>query len=167
MVARGIPPGVNRDFAFLHWPGADKARWNSLVDHARAKILKGSPARISASDRDEGAIAAARSNAERAGVAGDIEFDVKPISAAESTGKRPGLLIANPPYGERIGASDTIRNLYAQMGNTARKSFGGWRVALLSPGKQLDAQLKIAFEERFKTSNGGIPVRFVVGDADG
>lgn len=137
------------------------------MEHAQAKILKGSPARIAASDRDEGAIAAARANAERAGVAGDIEFSTRPISAAEPIGKAPGLVIANPPYGERLGASDSIRNFYAQIGNTARKNFAGWKIALLSPGQPLDSQLKIRFDERFKTSNGGIPVRFVAGSIDG
>ena len=163
MIARKIPPGLERKFAFLEWPGADLARWNSLVAHARGQILGRSPAAIAASDRDAGAIEAARSNAERAGVANDIQLAVQAISAATPIGTGPGLLITNPPYGERVGDTKAIRNLYAQLGNVARASFGGWDLAMLSANKALDGQTQIDFAERFKTSNGGIPVRLVIG----
>jgi putative N6-adenine-specific DNA methylase len=164
MIARRIPPGLDRDFAFLMWPGADTARWEELLAHGRAQILKSSPVRIAASDRDAGAIAAARSNAERAGVTGDIEFAEQAVSAAAALPGGPGALITNPPYGERLGDSDAIRNLYAQMGNTARKNFAGWTFGMLSPDASLDAQTKLPLAERFKTTNGGIPVRFVAGE---
>jgi putative N6-adenine-specific DNA methylase len=160
MVARRIPPGVNRGFAFLGWPGAETDRWQELVDHARNQILKTASVVIAASDRDSGAIEAAKSNAQRADVVGDIQFEVQSVSAA-ATSAGVGAVITNPPYGERIGDSDAIRNLYAQMGNTLRKNFVGWTFGMLSPDKSLDAQTRLPLEERFKTSNGGIPVRFV------
>jgi putative N6-adenine-specific DNA methylase len=183
LIARRIPPGINRDFAFLGWPGADTERWTTLVEHGRAQALKSSPVRIAGSDRDAGAIDAAKANAERAGVAGDITFAVQSVSAATSVAlsvaKGPvlptddtpfaslratgGLLITNPPYGERIGDSDAIRNLYAQTGNVARKAFAGWTFGMLSPSRALDTQTRLPLEERFATSNGGIPVRFVSG----
>lgn len=166
MMARKIPPGLERRFAFLDWPGADVTRWNSLVSHARGQIVARSPAAIAASDRDAGAIEAAKSNAERAGVANDIQFAVQAISAAGPVGSGAGLLITNPPYGERVGDSKAIRNLYAQFGNTARAKFHGWELAMLSANKTLDAQTQVDFEERFKTTNGGIPVRLVVGPVE-
>ena len=163
MIARKIPPGLDRRFAFLDWPGADIARWDALVDYARSQMLGKSPATIAASDRDAGAIEAAKSNAQRAGVLDDIQFAVQSISAASPIGTGGGLLITNPPYGERIGESKAIRNLYAQLGNVAREKFDGWTLAMLSPGKALEGEMKIPVEEKFKTSNGGIPVRLVVG----
>ena len=161
MIARKIPPGLKRDFAFLNWADADTERWTTLIEHARAQILKASPVRIAASDRDAGAIEAARSNAVRADVAADIDFAVQAVSAAMPVGSGPGALITNPPYGERLGDSDAIRNLYAQMGNVARKSFAGWIFGMLSPDKALESQTKLPLEEKFKAKNGGIPVRFV------
>lgn len=163
MIARKIPPGLARDFSFLSWADADAARWTDLLEHSRAQILKASPVRIAASDRDAGAIEAARSNAERAGVTDDIAFAVQAVSAAVPAGTGLGSLITNPPYGERLGESDAIRNLYAQMGNVARKNFPGWTFGMLSPDKALESQTKLPLEERFKTNNGGIPVRFVSG----
>ena len=163
MMARKIPPGLERKFAFLDWPGADATRWNALVSHARAQIAGRSTPPIAASDRDAGAIEAARSNAERAGVANDIQFTVQPLSGAKPVGTGRGLLITNPPYGERVGDSKSIRDLYAQLGNTARAKFHGWELAMLSPNKTLEAQTQVDFEERFRTTNGGIPVRLVSG----
>ena len=163
MIARKIPPGLTREFAFLGWPGADVARWTSLFEHARGQILGRSPVAIAASDRDSGAIEAAKSNAQRAGVADDVQLAVQPISGASPVGKGPGLVITNPPYGERVSASKDVRNLYAQLGNIARAKFHGWELAMLSPNKALEAQTQVDFEERFKTTNGGIPVRLVIG----
>jgi putative N6-adenine-specific DNA methylase len=163
MIARRIPPGLERSFSFLGWPGAETDRWKELLTHARAQILRASPVRIAASDRDAGAIDAARSNAERAGVVEDIELMVQSISAAGALAGGPGALITNPPYGERLGDTAGVRDLYAQMGNVARKQFPGWTFGMLSPDKSLDAQTKLALDERFKTTNGGIPVRFVSG----
>ena len=62
----------------------------------------------------------------------------------------------------RIGDAKAIRNLYAQLGNVARAKFDGWDVAMLSASKAMDSQTQIEFEEKFKTTNGGIPVRLVV-----
>ena len=163
LIARRIPPGLTRNFAFLSWPEGETDRWNDLLEHARGQILKAAPVRIAASDRDAGAIDAARSNAERADVSEDIELTVQSISAAGPLVGGPGAVITNPPYGDRLGDTEGIRNLYAQMGNVARKNFAGWTFGMLSPDKGLDAQTKLDLAERFKTTNGGIPVRFVAG----
>ena len=163
MIARKIPPGLNRKFAFLEWPGADIARWNALLEHARGQVLQRLPVAIAASDRDGGAIEAAKANAERAGVGGDLQLAVQAFSAASPVGKGAGLLITNPPYGERVSAAKDVRNLYAQLGNIARAKFNGWELAMLSPNKALESQTQVDFEERFKTTNGGIPVRLIVG----
>jgi putative N6-adenine-specific DNA methylase len=162
-IARRIPPGLERDFAFLRWPNAGRARWTELTDRARQQILKSSPVRIAGSDRDAGAIEAATSNAERAGVLKDVALSAQAVSASLPMSAGRGLLVTNPPYGERIGQSDSIRNLYAQLGNTARKSFPGWTFAMLSPDVKLDAQTNLSLKTRFKTTNGGIPVHLVVG----
>ena len=119
-----------------------------------------SPVSILGSDRDAGAIDAARANAARAGVGEDVAFDVRPLSAIEPP-DGPGLLIANPPYGVRVGESDALRNLYAALGRTARQKCPGWTLALLSADRKLEGHVGLPFSESFRTSNGGIPVRLV------
>lgn len=161
MIARRMAPGRDRTFAFLQWPGVDRARWQTLVADARAGELRASPVAIEGSDRDAGAIVAAKANAERAGVASDIDFQVRPISALEAADVT-GLVASNPPYGIRVGEGEALRNLYAQLGKVLRARRPGWRLALLSADRQLEGQLRLELEERLTTRNGGIPVHLVV-----
>ncbi len=160
-LARCIAPGRDRNFAFLQWPEVDRKMWERLLDDARSGELPASPVEIVGADRDAGAISAARANAERAGVADDIDFRVQPISALGHA-STPGLIAVNPPYGVRIGESGPLRNLYAQLGNVARKQRAGWSLAMLSADRQLEQQTRLAFEEKLRTRNGGIPVRLVM-----
>ena len=162
MIARNIPPGLSRSFAFEKWPEHDSASWESAADEARSKVVPAAGAPLVASDRDAGAVAAAISNAERAGVRDDIEISERAISDARYP-QPPGLIITNPPYGMRVGESGPLRNLYAQLGRVVREAAPGYRLALLSADKALDAQLRLDLTEVFRTTNGGIPVRLVVG----
>jgi putative N6-adenine-specific DNA methylase len=173
LLSRRIAPGSRRAFAFQHWPGHEAGRWDALVAAARDGELARSPVRIVASDRDAGAIAAASSNAGRAGVAADIDFSVRPISdVAPPAGPGGGLLASNPPYGVRLarggGAAagrDRLRDLYAQLGNVARARFAGWTLTLMTESRLLERQVGVPFTELFQTSNGGIAVRVVTGQA--
>ncbi|HVG43127.1 MAG TPA: hypothetical protein VM890_00300, partial [Longimicrobium sp.] len=119
LLARKVAPGLAsasrrpRAYAFTAWPGHDAGAWARAVDEARGAILPAAPVPVAGSDRDAGAVEAARANAERAGVAADVDFAVRPVSAMEPPAGGPGLLICNPPYGVRVGESDALRNLYA------------------------------------------------------
>jgi putative N6-adenine-specific DNA methylase len=166
MLARRIAPGLARTFAAEEWPELDLAAFTDARIATRARALPCAPAPILASDRDAGAVEAARANALRAGVGNDIEFSQRALSAVEprDPGTR-GLVIANPPYGVRVGEKEPLRDLFARLGQVARERFAGWQVALLSADKELEAQVGIRFDERLRTSNGGIPVRLVSGTA--
>ncbi|HEX2722280.1 MAG TPA: THUMP domain-containing protein [Gemmatimonadaceae bacterium] len=165
MMARKLAPGVARKFAFERWQGHEAQAWQTLLTDARAVALAKAPAPIVASDRDAGAITAATKNAERVGVAGDIEFRQRSISQAEFP-TTPGFLVTNPPYGVRVGESAPLRNLYAQLGKVVRARAPGYAVALLSADPALESQLRLDLREVFRTTNGGIPVRLVVGRND-
>jgi putative N6-adenine-specific DNA methylase len=162
-LARRIAPGKDRSFAFFDWPEFRRDAWQSLLDEARSVELPRSPVPIDGSDRDAGAIDAARSNAARAGVTEDVTFDVRPLSALDARGGT-GLVVSNPPYGVRVGESGPLRDLYARLGDVLRSRRSGWRFALLSADRQLERQIRLGLEERFVTRNGGIPVHLVVAD---
>lgn len=164
LMARRIAPGLNRRFAFERWPDFDRAMWGRLTSEARRQQLPASPVVIRGSDRDAGAVEAARANAERAGVAADVEIERLPLSAIESP-DGIGWIVTNPPYGVRVGESDGVRDLFAALGNLLRSRFVGWTLALLSPSELLERQLGVEVRERFATTNGGIPVRLVTGEA--
>ena len=162
MMARNIAPGAARSFAFEKWPGHDGSAWQELHDEARANEKTGVSTRIIASDRDAGAIEAARANAQRAGVASDVEIEQRPVSAAEFPDEA-GWIVSNPPYGLRIGESAPLRNLYSALGKILRTRAQGYLLALLSADRKLEGQIGIELDEVFKTTNGGIPVRLVTG----
>jgi putative N6-adenine-specific DNA methylase len=168
LMARGIAPalaGADREprrFAFQSWPDADAAAWARAVERARDAIRPAAPAPILASDRDAGAVQAATSNAERAGVLDDLELRNAPVSAFDAP-PGPGWIVSNPPYGVRVGETEALRNLYAALGRVARERAPGWTLALLSAEPRLEAQVGVRFEEALATRNGGIPVRVVVG----
>ena len=91
-----------------------------------------------------------RANAARAGVASDIEFTCRAVSAIEPP-STPGYLVANPPYGQRIRNGSDLRNLYAQLGKVLRSRCPGWQVAILGSdqvalgqiGLRLDTELAL------------------------
>ena len=172
LLARRIAPGLGRAdrepraYAFTAWPGHDPDAFARHVAEARDAILDRAPVPILGSDRDAGAVEAARANAARAGVADDVGLSQRPVSAIEPP-PGPGLLIANPPYGVRVGETDALRDLYAALGRVARARAAGWTLALLSAEKRLEGQVGVPFRECFRTSNGGIPVRLVVADVNG
>ena len=168
LIARGVAPGIAsaerapRAFAFTAWPGFDAALWERLVAEAREAVRPAAGVPIVASDRDAGAVEAAEANAARAGVREDLDLAVRPLSALEPPAGE-GWIVSNPPYGIRVGERDPLRNLYAALGRTLRERCPGWTLALLSADRALEGQVGVRFEERFRTSNGGIPVRLVVG----
>ncbi len=164
LVARRMPPGLNRQFACLDWPEFPRGAFARLLDEARAQMLPRAPVAIRASDRDAGAIDAARANAARAGVADDVEFAVQAVSAIEPPAGGRGLVATNPPYGVRVGERHTIRNLYAQLGHVLRRRCPGWRLALYSPDARLTGQLGFPTRTALRTRNGGIPVQVDVGE---
>lgn len=163
LIARRRAPGVGRGFAFMRWPSFVGGEWERRVSEAREAELPAVSVPITGSDRDEGAIGAAVANAERAGVGGDVELVRRSVSALQRMGDG-GLLLTNPPYGVRVGEPGTVRDLYAQLGNAARRNLSGWRLGMLAPDRALEAQLGLRLAPVFESSNGGIPVRLVVGE---
>jgi putative N6-adenine-specific DNA methylase len=160
LVARRIAPGIARKFSCEAWPDAPVAEFAALRAAARAAERPAAPSPILASDRDAGAIAAARANAERAGVLADIEFRECALSGVEPP-PGPGLLVTNPPYGARVGVGRDLRGLYAQLGKMARATCPGWRLALLSADRKLEAQVGLPLTSALRFQNGGIPVRLL------
>jgi len=171
LLGRRIAPGLRRGFQFMTWQSFDRPLWDQTVAKAREGILESVPG-ISGADRDVGAIRAATSNAERAGVATDLDFLERPISASltdlrDLTDHRnAGWIITNPPYGVRLDENADLRNLYAAIGSALSRK-PGWRIAVLTPDAALARQMRVQLRSRFATQNGGIPVNFLVSEKTG
>jgi putative N6-adenine-specific DNA methylase len=159
LLARAIPAGYSRRFAFMDWPNFDSKIWDELLARAGKAIASDIP-KIIASDRDAGAIQAAQANAERAGVGNCIEFSRKAISAIDPP-SGPGWVITNPPYGVRLKKTNDLRNLYAQLGKVLRAKCPGWRVTLLCDRVQLIRSTGLEFDRGIFMMNGGLKVRLL------
>jgi putative N6-adenine-specific DNA methylase len=160
MMARAIPSGGARRFAFFNWPDFDPVLWDSLLKESR-RLLQAQCPLISASDRDAGAIEMAQANAERAGVADNIDFSCRAVSAIEPSGI--GWVVTNPPYGVRVRSNKDFRNLYAQFGNILREKCQGWHITVLCSDYQLLGNIGLRLETSLSLVNGGISVKLARG----
>jgi len=166
MIARRIAPGLRREFQFMGWPSFDAALWKDLVSRSESEIRDIAPT-IRGADRDAGAVAAATRNAERAGVASDIELETQSLSASlDALADVEGWILTNPPYGVRVGESGDLRNLYARLGSVA-KGKASWRVGILTDDPRLARHAGVPLRSRFETRNGGIPVSFMASEKAG
>ncbi|MGC1377840.1 MAG: class I SAM-dependent RNA methyltransferase [Anaerolineales bacterium] len=161
LLALGLAPGRNRRFAFMNWPGFDAKIWQAILAES-APASKAATPIIQASDRDEGAVRMAQENAERAGVAGAIQFTCRAVSAIEPPA-RAGWVVTNPPYGLRVSEGKDLRNLYAQFGNVLRAKCPAWQAALLCNDPALLGQTKLKLDTSLSLINGGVNVRLARG----
>lgn len=155
-IAAGLMPGRTRHFAFEQMVGFDAAAWQRLRDAHAAKT----PAnRFHGSDRDAGAIRMSRANAERAGVLSFTEFKQHAVSDLTPPDGPPGLVIVNPPFGDRLGDKKELVALYAALGKTLLARFSGWRVGLITTDAPLAKATGLPFAAHGKAvSHGGLKV---------
>ncbi|MBI5624028.1 MAG: class I SAM-dependent RNA methyltransferase [Elusimicrobia bacterium] len=158
LLARAAAPGSSRRFAFMGWPCFDARAWGAALVEARKERSSACP-RILASDRDAGAVEAARANARRAGVEADIAFSTLPVSAVEPV-PGPGWIVTNPPYGVRLGRAKDLRDLYAAFGSALWRKFPGWKAGVLCGSADLMAATGLKFKPELSTMNGGLTVAF-------
>jgi len=157
-IAAGLKPGRSRHFAFDQLATFDGAAWARLRDGAAARDVPPG-VRFYGSDRDAGAIEMAQANAARAGVADLTAFRRATISEVMAPDGPPGLVIANPPYGTRIGDRKKLYGLYGALGRTLAERFAGWRVGIVTNDAALAGATGLPFAPPAATvSHGGLRV---------
>ncbi|MDD4565303.1 MAG: class I SAM-dependent RNA methyltransferase [Eubacteriales bacterium] len=114
LIGKNIAPGLNRKFISEEWPSIPEKFWKEERKAAFEAIKNDNEIRIKASDILPSAVKAARENALEAGVDDCIDFQVKPFDKI-SLADNYGIIICNPPYGERIGEKDEIRRIYSHL----------------------------------------------------
>jgi putative N6-adenine-specific DNA methylase len=162
-LARGLAPGRSRPPALAHLALFDEGLWKQVESHAAPRTAPP----IAASDRDAGAIEAARGNAERAGVADAIDFRCCAITAQpwlEQPGSAPGrgLLATNLPFGIRVPKGSGLLPLYQTLGHRAAKLGEGWRTVVLAHDVRLARRTGLPLRAAFTTRHGGLSVAALV-----
>ena len=155
-IAAGLLPGRARGFACETFANFDPGAMQALRD---AAIRRETPLQFFGSDRDAGAITNSTANAERAGVAARCTFTHAPISDLTRPDSPPGLVIANPPYGGRIGNKKLLYALYGSFGTVMKERFTGWRVGIITNEGGLAHATGLPLKSGPPVDHGGLKVK--------
>ena len=164
-IAGDHAPGLMREeWGFTHWNAHQPHDWANLRDEALTRAetgFKNIPP-LAGIDNDPRAISIARDNGKRAGLTGKVDFTVNEATLAKSIGDVPGLLIANPPYGERLSDEAELIKLHSLLGGHVRTAFPGWKFALFTGKQELGFRLGIKADKVYSFFNGAIPCKLLV-----
>lgn len=156
MIARNRAPGAARTFAFKNWPKYRKGLWEQLLLEAQRSEREAGQM-ILAVDSNPKAVKAAEQNIAAAGGLDDITLKCQPMQELLAERGR-GLIICNPPYGERIGRTAALQALYKDLGRVYGATFAAWQGAIVCPDSVLVRSIGVPFEVKIRFSNGGIRV---------
>jgi 23S rRNA (guanine2445-N2)-methyltransferase / 23S rRNA (guanine2069-N7)-methyltransferase len=161
LMAADFAPGLLRPgFGFQGWKGHDPALWERLTQEALRRSeagLKTLPP-IVGYDIDRLAVRIALGNIERAGLRGLVHVEKKALGEARP--RRPrGLVVANPPYGERLGDQESLVPLYRELGDTLKAHFRGWRATVFTGNPELAFKLGLRAERYYTLYNGALECR--------
>lgn len=154
LMGRNMAPGLNREFMFESWPWVDKAAVEKVREEAKGKIDHDVKLDITGTDIDPKMIAIAKRNAEEVGLGDDITFKQMNLSDF-TTDKEYGVIVANPPYGERLGEEETVQALYKLMGKTYR-SMPTWSKYFLTSDLSFEKHYGPRSTKKRKLYNGAL-----------
>jgi 23S rRNA (guanine2445-N2)-methyltransferase / 23S rRNA (guanine2069-N7)-methyltransferase len=168
-MAADVAPGLQREFwGFSGWRGFAPGAWQALREEAQQRAAAGLKALAPVffgSDTNAAILGAAKSNAQAAGVAGFIQLKHRGVAALEPPPRAaPGLVITNPPYGERMGESEELLPLYRDFGAALKRGFVGWRAALITNDSELGLATGLRAERRYVLYNGALECQLLCFD---
>lgn len=159
MIAKNIAPGLKRNFACSNWPQIPLSLWQDLHQEALDVMdQKGSPI-IYASDIDRNAILSAKNNAESAGVAEYIQFFTKPLHKTSLPHGDFGVLICNPPYGERISDATKTHTLHQDL-RKLMDTNPTWSLYTVTSVEDFEKDYGKKANKKRKLFNGNLQVNF-------
>ena len=166
MMAADIAPGMLREhYGFDHLIQHDAELWQSLIDEAhqrKAKGLENLELDIRGYDANPRVLEYTTQNIENAGLDGHIRLAHKPIDQFGKPTAERGLLLTNPPYGERLGEVDELIPLYQKLGTVLQKNFQGWRAAIFTGNVDLGRETDLSPTKQYSLFNGTIPCKLLV-----
>ena len=155
--ALNIAPGLFRQkFCFESFPDFDQQLWQQLLMEAKNSRVYELKAPIFGSDRDASVLTQARSNTERCGIEDYIQFTQTELAALEAPADC-GIIVCNPPYGERLGEAQELGALYKTLGDIFKQRFKGWTAFILTGNKELAKKVGLKASRRIPVYNGAIP----------
>jgi putative N6-adenine-specific DNA methylase len=156
-IATDRPPGLTRKwFGFLGWPDFDRPLWNAIREDARRRVKTVVELPLRGSDVRSDAVQFARQNAKAAGVGHLAAFERQDVKDARPPGDAAGILVCNPPYGERIGDERELRGLYRTLGETVAAHWPSWRPFAFTSNDWLAKQIGLRVVQALPFYNGAL-----------
>lgn len=169
LMAADQAPNLNRErFGFHGWAGHQDAVWSELKREAEARASIGRKrckTELLGFDQSPAALTAAKSNAMRAGIPALITLhgqSLAQLSRPDTLTAEQGLMISNPPYGERLGELPELVRLYAQLGEKAKALFPGWTLALFTGNPDLGHRLGLRAHKQYALKNGALDAKLLL-----
>jgi putative N6-adenine-specific DNA methylase len=164
LLAQRIAPGLFHQgkFGFENWPDFDAALWQQLREEAEAQRIEEPQAYLAGSDLDPKVIRDAAANIEAAGLDECIRLSVRDVrDAQQPQGQAPGLVITNPPYGERIGEEAQMAALYKVIGDALKTNFQGYEAFVFTGNLEAAKSIGLKVSRRIPLFNGPIDCRLL------
>jgi len=155
-----IQPGIARSFAFEKLENFDAAMWGEMRERAIAAQLPAKPLELYGSDLYGDALKTAWRNLDEAGLSECVELKQANILEISAPAEH-GMLVANLPYGERMGELDELAELYPKLGDALKRKFGGWTAYLFTADKAILKLMRLSPSKRTPLFNGAIECRLL------
>ena len=156
-----VAPGLGRSFGFTRWRDFDAGLWRTLLAEAKAKVRSASEVFLYGSDIDPRALRSASQNLQSAGLYRYARLSRCDLRTAEPPSGQPGIVLCNPPYGERMGDERDLIDLYRGLGDTLKRRFSGYRAYVYTANLALARQIGLRPSARHVLWNGVLEGRLL------
>ena len=161
-MALNIAPGAGREFGFQRLKNFQLGAWKDMLDAAMDAEKPAEFAEIYGSDISPVSVRAALANLDRAGLLPAVKLssgDILEIEAPPRREDQAGIMIANPPYGERLSEQDELAAFYPQLGSALKRNFAGWNCYLLTADMRMPKLMRLTPSKKTPLYNGAIECR--------
>lgn len=158
LIGRNIAPGSGRSFLAEDWPWMDRKMWKDVRNEAKELRLPRMPEPIFGFDHDPAAMRLCERSASEAGVSGDVQFRIQEISELKSN-REYGVIVCNPPYGERMGDPKEVEAVYRELGRVC-ESLPTWGVYVITSNQWFEKHFGRRAPRRRKLYNGRLECQF-------
>jgi putative N6-adenine-specific DNA methylase len=161
LIGLNVAPGLFRDrFGFEGWRDFEEPLLTGLMTEAEAAQRRDGLAGLWGSDADPEVVRQAKQNCINCGVASQVKFSVQALDLVEAPAET-GVLVCNPPYGQRLGRDEDLGVFYKQLGDVLKQRFRGWTAYILSGNPELAKFIRLKSAQRTAVMNGGIACQWM------
>lgn len=171
MMSADIAPALARErFGFEAWKGHNATQWEAIVADATGRARRGRESvlpEIRGYDADPVVVRRAQENIAKIGLEKVIRVSCKSLAEMQKPSHKPmplGLILCNPPYGERMGEKESLRYLYRQLGELMLREFSGWQGAVFTADVELGKATGLRSYKRYALYNGALPSNLLLFD---